>query len=46
MVEEKIYDVEAIYKYMNVFIGSILVCSAATISAYNYIMRILGYLGR
>ena len=31
---------------MNVSVGSVLVCSAAIKSAYNYAMRILGYPGR
>ena len=31
---------------MNVFIGSDLVCSPTIRSVYNFVMRILGYLGR
>ena len=35
-----------LYVYMSVFVRSILVCSAALMSAYNYAMRIFGYLDR
>ena len=35
-----------LYVNMNKFVGSILVCTASPMSAYNYAMRILGYLGR
>ena len=31
---------------MNIFVGSVLVCSVAIKSAYNFSLRILGYLGR
>ena len=31
---------------MNVSIGSVLVCSTMIMSAYNYALRILEYLGR
>ena len=32
--------------YVNVSVGSVLVCSVAMKIAYNYALRILGYLGR
>lgn len=35
-----------LFMNMNVSVGFVLVCSALIKSAYNYTMRILGYLGR
>jgi hypothetical protein len=40
------YMLLRLYVNMNVSVGFVLVCSVTIKSAYNYAMRILGYIGR
>ena len=39
----RIYILLTLYVNMNEYVGSILVCVASIMSAYNFVMRLLGF---